>query len=91
MNSQRRHHADRMLRKAKLIAKLQSGLGTWTGTNWAPVAPEQTAKRARRIRDHRCACSCQMCRNPRRSALTKGKKRPTLQERRELPCMNLDH
>jgi len=78
----RRHHSERILRKAKLIAKLQGKFGSLL-LSASPESPEKIANRARRMRDHRCACSCQMCRNPRHSSLTKGKDRMTLQERRE--------
>lgn len=68
----RLHHLDRVARKARLIARLTSYSDD----------PEKIAKLARRIRDHRCVCSCQMCRNPRRSTLTKGSHKRTIQERR---------
>lgn len=71
----KRHHAARMLRKSERITKLV----------WSECYPSEIARRARRIRDHRCNCSCQMCRNPRRSTLTPGAKRSTIQERRHNP------
>lgn len=43
---------------------------------------EQILMRARKNRDHLATCSCQMCRNPRTSKITKGKDKLTLQERR---------
>ncbi len=38
-------------------------------------------KFARKCRDHPKACSCNMCRNPRHSALSKGAEKLTRQER----------
>lgn len=64
-----------MLRKSERITKLV----------WSESDPSEVARRARRIRDHLCNCSCQMYRNPRRSALTPGAKRRTIQERRHNP------
>lgn len=70
-----RHHTARMLRKSERITKLV----------WSESDPSEIARRSRRIRDHRCNCSCQMCRNPRRSVLTPGAKCSTIQERRHNP------
>jgi hypothetical protein len=58
--------------KSRLVAKLICVSGD----------PAKVSELARRIRDHRSVCSCQMCRNPRRSSLTKGSERKTIQERR---------
>jgi len=68
----RRHHQTKALAKALKVAAVKS----------FSTDPQVLAKMARRIRDHRTACSCQMCRNPRRSALSKGWQKLTIQERR---------
>lgn len=68
----RRHHLTKALAKARKLAALKS----------FSTDPDTLAKMARRIRDHRTACSCQMCRNPRRSTLSKGWEKLTIQERR---------
>jgi|GEM_PF-6563760 len=70
----RRHHLVRVLKKARRAAAQQS----------FSEDPEVLDERARRIRDHRSACSCQMCRNPRRSSLNKGKDKLSVQEKRFL-------
>lgn len=41
-------------------------------------------KRALKIKNHRKACSCDMCCNPRHSKHNKGLNRLTLQERKKL-------
>lgn len=61
------------LARAIAITKLQ-GLGGGSET--------EILKRARKNRDHLAKCSCQMCRNPRTSKITKGKEKLTRQERR---------
>lgn len=57
-------------------------------------AKENKKKKARKIRpwlpegeaeklaDHLCNCSCDMCKNPRKSKFHKGKDKRTMQERR---------
>ena len=44
--------------------------------------PELIEIRARQLRNDAKPCSCQMCRNPRRSVFYKGKGKLTMQERR---------
>jgi hypothetical protein len=46
------------------------------------ASPEKLADRGRRFRDHVVNCSCPRCGNPRRSRLSKGWQKLTLQERR---------
>lgn len=64
-----RHQAEKALKKARKLA-----------TRFIPNDPVAAEKNAHRMRDNRKPCSCNMCRNPRRSIYYKGKGKLTLQE-----------
>lgn len=72
---ERRHSDFVALAKARRIARSMGFSG------------EDVDRHAVRIRSNRCKCSCEMCRNPRRSSWGTVKGRLTLQELRvmELP------
>ena len=76
----RRHHRARMYKRAKKI------LDQWYWFD--PRSCSFTKEEEHRIislrRDHITLCSCEMCRNVRRSGWTSGKEYLTLQERRNL-------
>ena len=46
--------------------------------------PASDPKRHAKLADHMASCSCQMCRNPRRSTFHSGLDRLTMQERRHI-------
>jgi hypothetical protein len=74
----RRQQKKRAFEKAKRIAealRLDKGFNEAEINHWA-----------HRMEKNRKDCSCQMCRNPRHSAYTKGTHKLTMQERKaELP------
>jgi hypothetical protein len=70
----RRHHRDRL----KCRRKYYHGRGS--GPTDAPITEEFLG----RMVDTPTPCSCQMCRNPRRSAWYKVEEKLTMQERRAL-------
>lgn len=65
--SLRRHHSERMKKKAELIVK-----------GWYTFYEGDIKEEASRYHNHLKICSCQMCRNPRHSNWTKTKE--TFQE-----------
>lgn len=60
-------------KKAELIIKQQ---------RYGRLSEDELKLAAAKLRKHRAACSCHMCRNPRTSKVIKGKERITLQEHR---------
>ena len=70
----RRHHQGRMKRKAERIV-------VWIWRN----RDLRVIRNLRINADNLTVCSCEMCGNPRRSGLSKGRSRQTRQERRAIP------
>ena len=70
----RRHHKDRMKRKAERIV-----VCIWRNRD------PRVIRNMRINADNLTVCSCEMCGNPRRSELSKGRSRQTRQERRAIP------
>ena len=76
----RRHHKYRMKAKAKFVAKRIWGRGS------LELSSDEVVVQATKNADHLAACSCEMCRNPRRSRWrrAKGKTRKELQAAKDL-------
>lgn len=70
--ARRRQDAKRMFKRAERLTRLV----------WSEADEPEIARRACRIRDHQAHCSCPQCGNPRRSRLSKGWQKLTIQERR---------
>lgn len=66
-----RFQSDKALRKARNIVK-----------RWQITDPRVADRIAHRLRDNRKQCSCEMCRNPRRSKWAKKNCKLTIHERR---------
>lgn len=75
----RRHHKFRMKDKAERIEK---GRQSSYYTNEDKERLQKWAEAARTQGDHLKSCSCDHCRNPRRSRIYRGHESLTLQERR---------
>lgn len=74
--ARRRKEAERMRRRAESVVR----------RFWSEADEAFVAGVSRRLRDHLRDCSCPKCCNPRRSHLSRGWQRLTLQERRvQLP------
>jgi hypothetical protein len=77
-----RHQRDRMRRKARKIAWINHS-DTWNDPNsfWNR---EQAERHYEKVADNLCACSCEMCRNPRHSDWYSHKTKMTVPERKAL-------
>lgn len=70
--AERRHHHQRMLDKVKTFGYYWHD---WQDEEKKTLHQKKTA-------ENRKPCSCDMCRNPRRSGIYKGENRLTIQERK---------
>lgn len=82
--SYNRHKDHVALEKARARVKAENN--KWDQST--PTDVSKLEKRARHLKDTPTPCSCEMCRNPRRSRWANGTSKLTMQERKALNKIN---
>lgn len=73
--AERRHHHQRMI--DKVIKSFR-----WLKPEFYHGEEAQRQKHIKKMAENRAKCSCEICCNPRRSPLTSGEEKMTIQERK---------